>query len=143
MAILCQKLFLFAVLWSRGGFKLGVADKGVYVTSQNLLGNSEAAKYIHLLRNYHSYVLEAQFCRPVFINASEWKRACDSSEDFGVERIGGIWELSPQNDFKKQLVGTTKILKDILESVERNRTLEKAGWDAIIYIYKRKVAIEM
>ena len=51
-----------------------------------------------------------------------------------------------QNRFEKiekQHVRATKIIKNIPKSVERNRTLEKAGWDPIIYICKRRVAIEV
>ena len=57
-----------------------------------------------------------------------------------------VWDTCKQNRFEKiekQHVRATKIIKSIPKSVERNRTLEKAGWDPIIYIYKRRVAIEV
>ena len=49
MAVPYQKLFLPAVLWSRGGLKLSVVCNIFYVTSLNLLGNSETAKQGDLL----------------------------------------------------------------------------------------------
>ena len=57
-----------------------------------------------------------------------------------------VWGTCSQNKFEKiekQHVRATKLIKNIPRKIESNRVLEIAGWDPIIYIYKRKVAIEM
>ena len=51
-----------------------------------------------------------------------------------------------QNTFgkiEKQQVRATKLIKNIPMTIESNGVLEIAGWDPVIYIYKRKVGIEM
>jgi len=44
-------------------------------------------KFVHLLQNYHSHFLEAQFCRSVFVNV----------KDFGVKKKWEVWWMSPQS----------------------------------------------
>ena len=66
-----QKFFLPALVWSRGSFKLSVVGNAFYTASLNLLGISATAKQVNLLRSYHSYFLQAQFCTPVLMNVSK------------------------------------------------------------------------
>ena len=57
-----------------------------------------------------------------------------------------VWGTCTQNKFEKienLHVRAAMLIKNIPRTVESNRDLDKVGWDPIIHIYKRKVAIQM
>ena len=57
-----------------------------------------------------------------------------------------VWGTCTQNKFEKienQHVRAARLIKNIPRTVGSNRVLDKVGWDPIIHIYKRKVAIQM
>ena len=67
---------------------------------------------------------------------------CDPNSNIWIDCMG----TCTQNKFertRKQHVRMAKLIKNIPGTDDRNRVLEKVGYDPIIHLYKRKVEIEI
>ena len=77
--------FVPVVLWRRGGFKMSVGARKLFMLFSCFF--KHAGKYGHLLKRYHSYLLKAQLCRSVLMNEREQV----STKDFDGKRKGWVW----------------------------------------------------
>jgi len=90
-------LFLLAVLQCRDSFKMSVGGKNFL---WNIPTFYKIQRNASMLQNYHSHIVESQFCRSVLVNLSKWKKEYTSIKNLDINRKGGAWGLSPQKKFQ-------------------------------------------